>query len=373
MRTFRVLKAERPGFATAEFADAAELSGVVPGADIAAVEYGIHLKFIEVQGVGVGTDSGYTPSGSCMLLEMGLIAGGIPAGWGLRHHVAVVKWVNVALGWTVRIMLFLLGLSLGLDDVLIGQLRSLGLYAVLISSFSVTGCFVAARLLGRFVFPEYAAGSGTSASGERGGGSVSFAALSFFLAGVLLGWLRVLPLGPAAGEAAVWVLYLLLVLAGMTVGFDLKALGIIRELRGRILLIPLGVVAGTLCGSALAWLVLSRFSSLSLPESLAVGAGFGYYSLATVIITRLGDPALGSVALLSNMIHEALALLLPPLIVRITGRLGPVLAGGAAAMDTCLPVIAQVSGERCAVLAVFSGMCLTLLVPVIVPLLMALR
>ena len=71
--------------------------------------------------------------------------------------------------------------------------------------------------------------------------------------------------------------------------------------------------------------------------------------------------------------YQALALLLPPLLVRLTGRLGPVLAGGAAAMDTCLPVIAQVSGERCAVLAVFSGMCLTLFVPIIVPLLMALR
>lgn len=308
-----------------------------------------------------------------MLLEMGLIAGGIPAGWLLRRRAAVVKWANAALGWTVRIMLFFLGLSLGLDDTLIGQLRSLGLYAMLISSFSVAGCFVAARLLGRYVFPEYAAGRGASSEGGRRGGRGSFVALGFFAAGVLLGWLRVLPLGEAAGIAAVWVLYLLLVLAGMTVGFDLKALGIVRELRCRILLIPLGVVAGTLCGSALAWMVLSRFSVLSLPEALAVGAGFGYYSLATVIITRLGDPALGSVALLSNMIHEALALLLPPLVMRFTGRLGPVLAGGAAAMDTCLPVIAQASGERCAILAVFSGMCLTLLVPVIVPLLMALR
>lgn len=308
-----------------------------------------------------------------MLLEMGLIAGGIPAGWWLRRKAAVVRRVNEALAWTVRIMLFLLGLALGLDDALLGQLKSLGLYAVLISSFSVTGCFVAARLLGRYVFLEYAPGKGGAAAGERGGSRGSFVALAFFVSGVIIGMLRILPVGSLAGEAAVWVLYLLLVLAGMTVGFDLKALGIIRELRYRILLIPLGVVAGTLCGSALAWLVLSCFSTLSLPEALAVGAGFGYYSLATVIITSLGDPGLGSVALLSNMIHEALALLLPPLIVRLTGRLGPVLAGGAAAMDTCLPVIAQVSGERCAVLALFSGMCLTLLVPVIVPLLMALR
>ncbi|WP_418765495.1 lysine exporter LysO family protein [Mailhella sp.] len=308
-----------------------------------------------------------------MLLEMGLIAGGIPAGWILRRNAAVVKLVNEALGWTVRVMLFLLGLALGLDDALLGQLRSLGLYAAFISSFSVTGCFVAARLLGRYAFPEYAAGSGGTSSGERDGSRSSFVALGFFLIGAFVGWLRVVPQGAFAGDAATWVLYLLLVLAGMTVGFDLKALGIIRELKGRILLIPLGVVAGTLCGSALAWLALAQRSTLSLPESLAVGAGFGYYSLATVIMTRLGDPALGSVALLSNMMHEALALLLPPLLVRVTGRLGPVLAGGAAAMDTCLPVIAQTSGERCAVLAVFSGMCLTLLVPVIVPLLMALR
>ena len=224
-----------------------------------------------------------------MLLEMGLIAGGIPAGWLLRRNAPVVKWANTALGWTVRIMLFFLGLSLGLDDALIGQLRSLGLYAALISTFSVTGCFLAARLLGRYVFPEYAGGAGTESEGGVGGGRGSPIALGFFAAGVLLGWLRILPLGAMASEAAVWVLYLLLVLAGMTVGFDLKALGIVRELRYRILFIPLGVVAGTLCGSALAWLILTRFSTLLLPEALAVGAGFGYYSLATVI--RVGGAA----------------------------------------------------------------------------------
>ncbi|HJD96064.1 lysine exporter LysO family protein [Mailhella massiliensis] len=308
-----------------------------------------------------------------MILEMGLIAGGVPAGWLFRRRETVVRRVNTALGWTVRIMLFLLGLSLGLDDTLIGQLKSLGLYAAFISVFSVAGCFAAAWLLGRYVFPEYAAGKGAAEAGGRAANASSFVALGFFVAGLLLGRMHVFPEGPVVGEAAVWVLYLLLVLAGMTVGFDLRALGIVREMKCRILFIPLGVVAGTLCGSALAWLALSSFSRLSLPESLAVGAGFGYYSLATVIMTRLGDAALGSVALLSNMIHEALALLLPPFLVRFSGRLGPVLAGGAAAMDTCLPVIAQVSGERCAVLAVFSGMCLTLLVPVVVPLLMALR
>ena len=74
-----------------------------------------------------------------MLLEMGLIAGGIPAGWLLRRRSLVVKLANTALGWTVRIMLFFLGLSLGLDDTLLSQLQSLGLYAAFISSFSIAG------------------------------------------------------------------------------------------------------------------------------------------------------------------------------------------------------------------------------------------
>ena len=308
-----------------------------------------------------------------MLLEIGIIAGGVPAGWIFRNNALLVRAVNTFLGWTVRVMLFLLGLALGLDDALMGQLESLGLFAAVISTFSVLGCFVAARLLGRYVFTEYAPGGEKGTAGPARGNRSSFIALGCFAAGVLLGWLGALPIGDTAAEAAVWVLYMLLFCAGMTVGFDLKALAIIRELKGRILLIPLGVVLGTFAGSALAWLLLSAFADITLVESLAVGGGFGYYSLATVILTRLGDPALGSVALLSNMIHEALALVLPPFLLRFTGRLGPVLAGGAAAMDTCLPVVAQVSGERCAILAVFSGMCLTMLVPLLLPLIMTLR
>lgn len=308
-----------------------------------------------------------------MLLEIGLIAGGVPAGWLLRNNAPLVRAVNDVLTWTVRVMLFLLGLALGLDEALVSQLESLGLFAAVISTFSVLGCFVAARILGRYVFTEYAPSGERGTAGPARGSRGSFIALACFAAGAVLGWAGALPVGEAAGEGAVWVLYLLLFLAGMTVGFDLKALGIIRELKGRILLIPLGVVLGTFAGSALAWALLSQFADITLVESLAVGGGFGYYSLATVILTRLGDPALGSVALLSNMIHEALALILPPFLLRFSGRLGPVLAGGAAAMDTCLPVVAQVSGERCAVLAVFSGMCLTMLVPVLLPLIMALR
>ncbi len=314
-----------------------------------------------------------------MLLEMGLVAAGVPFGWLWRNSVRVIAFVGRGLTWTVRLMLFLLGLSLGADASLLAQMRTLGLRAACISGFSVLGCVVAAWILGRFVFTgreedrERAPGEEKPHSAAEGGVGGSLMVLAFFFVGVVTGRVDILPTWIVHGPASLWTLYVLLFAAGMSLGFDLRALGIIRELRGRILLVPFGVIVGTLCGSTIAWLVLSCWLDDGLVETLAVGAGFGYYSLATVIMTRLGDPALGSVALLSNMMHEVLALTLPPLMVRLAGRLAPVMAGGAAAMDTCLPVIARYSGERCAILAMFSGMCLTLLVPVIVPALMALR
>lgn len=203
----------------------------------------------------------------------------------------------------------------------------------------------------------------------------SFLVLAFFFAGVLAGHFAWLPRALAESDASLWTLYLLLFTAGMGVGFDLRALSIIRELKGRILLVPVGVAAGTMAGGVAAWAALTVLlpRGMALSEVLSVGAGFGYYSLATVIITQMGDPALGSVALLSNMIHEFIALTLSPALVRLVGRLGPVMAGGAAAMDTCLPVIARCSGERYAIVAVFSGVALTMLVPVLVPALMSLR
>jgi uncharacterized membrane protein YbjE (DUF340 family) len=103
-----------------------------------------------------------------------------------------------------------------------------------------------------------------------------------------------------------------------------------------------------------------------------VGAGAGYYSLTTVIVSQMADPALGSVALLANMLREILTLTATPLL-RRAGRLGPIMSGGATAMDTSLPVIARHCGERGAIIAVFSGIALSLLVPLAVSGLLSLR
>ena len=158
-------------------------------------------------------------------------------------------------------------------------------------------------------------------------------------------------------------LYALLFLVGMSIGFDTACWQILRDMRFKVLFVPLAIIAGTLAGSFIAWLLIPEMSARDV---LAVGAGFGYYSLSTVIITNLGNPVLGSMALLANIIREITTLLCAPLLVRFFGKLAPVASGGATAMDTTLPIIVRYTSERIGIVAVFSGMVLTVLVPFLV-------
>ncbi len=187
--------------------------------------------------------------------------------------------------------------------------------------------------------------------------------LSFFLAGCLLGRLQVLPGWLCNDQLATYALYALLLLVGMSIGFDTRCWSILREMHLRVLLVPVCITLGTFAGAAVAALLVP---DMPLRHVLGVGAGFGYYSLSSVMITKMVDPMLGSIALLSNIIRELTTLLGAPLLVRLFGKLGPVASGGATAMDTTLPIIVRFAGERYGIVAVFSGMFLTVAVPFLV-------
>lgn len=158
-------------------------------------------------------------------------------------------------------------------------------------------------------------------------------------------------------------LYLLLFLVGMGIGGRRETLEMLRRIRLPILLIPLLIASGSILASGLA---AGLLPGLSFREGAAVGAGFGYYSLSSILITRISGEALGLIALLSNIFREIFALTATPLLVRHCGRLSGIAAAGATAMDTSLPVIVRFTGREYALIAVFSGLVLTLLTPILV-------
>lgn len=187
--------------------------------------------------------------------------------------------------------------------------------------------------------------------------------LAFFTVGVIAGLFKMLPAAMMETDFSMYALYVLMFLVGVGIGADRKSWSVLHQMKLKIVMVPVGVILGTLFGSAIVSLLLP---GLKLKEVLAVGAGFGYYSLSSLMITQLASESLGVVALLSNIMREMFTLLTTPLLVMYFGKLAGISSGGATSMDTTLPVITRFSGKEWSIISVFSGIVLTLLVPFLV-------
>lgn len=193
----------------------------------------------------------------------------------------------------------------------------------------------------------------------------------FFFLGCLLGWFGWLPAFIRENDLSVYVLYLLMFQVGLSIGSDKQLKQILRNIRPRLLCVPLATIVGTLSFTALASLLLSRWGVF---DCLAVGSGFAYYSLSSILITQLKEPSLGAqvaaelgtIALMTNIIRELFALLGAPLFMRYFGRLAPICAGGATTMDTTLPIITRYCGNEWVFVSLFHGFLVDFSVPFLV-------
>lgn len=191
--------------------------------------------------------------------------------------------------------------------------------------------------------------------------------LSFFAMGMIGGIYDVYPQWLLNESLTTYALFVLMFLVGISVGSDKAAFYVLRKMNFKIFLVPLTVIVGSLLGTAIISLMLS---DISIKEAMAVGAGFGYYSLSSIFISEVSGKELGVVALLSNIFREILTLLAVPLFVKYFGKLAGIASGGATAMDTTLPIIVKFSGKEYGIIAIFSGIVLTILVPVLLTLIL---
>ncbi len=193
--------------------------------------------------------------------------------------------------------------------------------------------------------------------------------VSFFVVGTLCGVFHLLPPELLGGELSRYALYALMFCVGVSIGNDPQTLRNFRSLNPRLMLLPIMTVLGTMAGCAAAGLLMTHRTPL---ECMAVGAGFGYYSLSSIFITEYKGAELGTVALLSNIMREIVALLCAPLLARYFGKLAPISVGGATTMDTTLPVITRCCGRELAIVSIFHGFVVDFSVPFLVTLLCSL-
>lgn len=307
-----------------------------------------------------------------MLIIFAVILGGILTGrLLLGRRLAFVQPLITGIIWT---LLFLLGVEVGSDPAVVGGLATLGVTALGLFAFSVAGSILAAWGLWLWIrrrglsvpasgaaddeIPQAAPSLWSTLKG-------SLVIVAFFAVGCLAGlWTEPDMQG---SSLSTWVLYALMFCVGVTLGNDRTLAGRVRRLDRRLALLPVATAVGTLGGAALAAPFFGADSAVtSAADSLAVGAGFGYYSLSSIFIADLRGAELATVALLCNILRELFTLLAAPLVARWFGPLAAVSIGGATTFDTTLPVITRAAGRPYAVVSIFHGCVMDFSVPFLV-------
>lgn len=203
----------------------------------------------------------------------------------------------------------------------------------------------------------------------------SLALLLVFAAGICLGVSDMAPEFLHLPWLPTVALSLLMVQVGIGLGSRKDLPAIIKSLHWSMLLLPLSTIVGTLTFSTLALLL---FRHESLKDVLAVGSGFGYYSLSSVLIAEIKSATAGmekatqlaTIALLANVTREVFALLCCPVIIRKGKGNAAISIAGISSMDICLPMIIGRDGSKSQLLptAVFHGFILELSVPLLITL-----
>ena len=191
----------------------------------------------------------------------------------------------------------------------------------------------------------------------------SLIVVGFFVLGVCLGRLDLVPALLMDSRVTFAALCCLLFCVGMSIGSNDHIVSEFRSLNPRLALLPVATILGSFAGSLVAWLFLQY---RGVTDCMAVGSGFAYYSISSIFITQYRGAELGTVALLANIYREILTLLIAPLLAKVFGPLAPISSGGATTMDTTLPIISQTCGQQYVVVSLFHGFVVDFSVPFLV-------
>ena len=187
--------------------------------------------------------------------------------------------------------------------------------------------------------------------------------VGFFVLGIIVGLCDVIPDSFVNSDVSYYALCCLMFCVGISIGCDTSVLKSFKEVNPRLMMLPIMTILGTLAGCAAVSILLGH---RQLTDCLAIGSGFGYYSLSSIFITQYRGAELGTIALLANISREILTLLCAPLLAKYFGRLAPISVGGSTTMDTTLPIITRYTGESFIIVSIFHGFCVDFSVPFLV-------
>ena len=331
---------------------------------------------------------------SDVALYLGICIAGYIAAIPLRNHKEKLAWTGPAQTISVLFLVFVMGLRIGANDEIVKNLGSYGIYALVITFFTLAGSILCVFFVRKLLkMDRYglvmdkaaieaskaaaeaakASGSGTSADDPAEGGkidSMTIMIVGCVTAGILCGFFICRNLfdfegfNAAAGTAITIGLCILLIFVGLGLGLDGQVINNFKSVGLKIVAIPIAIASVTLAGGVVAGLILA----MPVNESVAVSAGLAWYSLGSAILLDAGLVSAGAISFMHNVMRELCAIIFIPIVAKKLGYVEALALPASPAMDVCLPLVERSTSGTVAVYSFISGFVLSMAVPFLVPL-----
>lgn len=304
---------------------------------------------------------------------------GIP----LRKIKDKLHWVGMAQSAAVIALVFIMGVRIGSNEQIVGNLGSYGLYSAIytlvILFMSALAVSIVRRVLKMNRYGLVVKNSTDNVQKEQKdekqpGGKIDKMTLLIVggvIAGILVGYFvcGAIFTNEAAFEAGLSLaitigLCVLLIFVGLDLGIEGQVINNFKNAGLRILALPVAIALGTMAGAV----VCSVLLPVSMGESLAIGCGFGWYSLGAGILMDAGYMTAGAISFMHNVMREVFSIILVPIVARYIGYVEAIALPGAPGMDVCLPIVERSTSGTVAVYSFISGLALSLSVAILVPL-----
>lgn len=158
------------------------------------------------------------------------------------------------------------------------------------------------------------------------------------------------------------VLYVLMFSVGISVGANRGVFKKLKEHHLKILLIPIGIIIGSIAGG----FVCSLFMGESLRDSLMIVSGLGWYSLSGILITDLSGAKIGTIAFLCNLLREIFSFLIIPFVAKYFNGYTAIAPAAATSEDTTLPMLMKYTSGEVVMMAVLNGIICSAAVPILI-------
>lgn len=300
------------------------------------------------------------------------------------------SWTGTAMMVIVYLLCFDMGLRMGINEEVTSNVGTIGLTAFAVTVFCVGGSIGAITLLRKILHMDRYGDPVTDKKEERVAASDDSGSdrlknlLTTILIIIVVGGGMAIGAFVIAGRFAEHLeafdkgsflsLVILLCILLFFVGFDIGSKGsifeILRKAGLKIIAFPIAAIIGTMIVGTIACLVMG----FTMRESLAICAGFGWYSYAPIVIAGAGNQFIvaSAVSFMHNVMREISGIIFIPLIARKFGYIEATGVPGSAAMDVCMPIVEHACRPDTAIYSFTTGCVMCVATSIGVPLIMSL-